>query len=141
MPKRSIKNQSKGDSHITGQSQVSAYDRHVAFSFRDLDETQGQRITDWPHDLLLKLFGKLKEYSKLYMKEAVDTKNGKFKEYGNFPSPSEFKKPAYIPEDARWASMHLQGRECIGGHIIDNVFYIVFLDKYHQFAVSTKKHT
>jgi hypothetical protein len=47
----------------------------------------------------------------------------------------------HIIEDAEWASLHIKGKERIAGHIIGNVFYVVFLDKDHRFWRTEKKHT
>ena len=69
--------------------------------------------------------------------------NKKFKSYGGFPSPEvcDYTHPKHIPEDAEWASMHIMGKPCLIGHIVGNVFYLVFLDKEHRFWITEKKHT
>jgi hypothetical protein len=54
---------------------------------------------------------------------------------------STLKLPRHVPEDAVWASMHVQGKECVAGHIVGNVFYVVFLDKEHDFFPTELKHT
>ncbi len=63
----------------------------------------------------------------------------KFKCYKMWPKDSKFKKPSNVPEDANWASMHINGKICFGGHMVDNIFYIVFLDENHGFWPCDKK--
>jgi hypothetical protein len=33
-------------------------------------------------------------------------------------------------------SMHIKGLPCVAGHMVQNVFYVVFLDKHHKFFPS-----
>jgi hypothetical protein len=114
--------------------------KEMLFSFRDFDHTQGQTFLDWHENKLLHiLLERIKEFCKFSRTEAVQNK--RLKVYGDFPHNSVFKYPAYIVEDAEWASWHVQGKERIAGHIIDNVFYVVFLDKEHHFWPVEKKHT
>ncbi len=37
--------------------------------------------------------------------------------------------------------MHIQNKECVIGHTLRNVFYVVFLDKEHGFYPSELKNT
>jgi hypothetical protein len=111
----------------------------IVFSFKDFDPTQGQTFAQWGDAKLLRvLLDKIKEYSRKTVPEA---EKASFTIYGRFPSRSRFTHPRHIIPDATWASMHIQGKECIAGHIIDNVFYVVFLDKEHHFWPAKKKHT
>ena len=113
--------------------------KELLFSFRDFDHTQGQTFSQWEKESLLStMLDKLKEYSR---KTLVEAQKASFKIYGSFPPDSLFKHPKHITEDAIWASLHIQGKECIAGHIIGNIFYIVFLDKEHKFWITQKKHT
>ena len=108
-------------------------------SFQDLDKTQGQTFEDWEKDgLLLNMLNTLEQYCK---KTIQENKGKSFKEYGYFPPKTKFKYPPHVPEDASWASLHLTGKQCLGGHIYKNVFNVVFLDKNHEFWISEKKHT
>jgi hypothetical protein len=84
------------------------------------------------------MLDKLKEYSR---KTVTEAQKAKFTIYGSFPENSRFDYPKYITEDAIWVSMHIQGKECIAGHIIGNIFYVVFLDREHHFWPTEKKHT
>jgi hypothetical protein len=113
--------------------------KELLFSFRDFDNTQGQTFAQWGDAKLLRiLLDKLREYSRKTVPEASQAS---FKIYGEFPPHSHFTVPKHIIPDAIWASMHIQGKECIAGHIIDNIFYVVFLDKEHHFWITEKKHT
>lgn len=63
--------------------------------------------------------------------------------YEKFPLKSEFFHPRHIVSDVKWAVIKdikgQRGRVC--GHVIDNVFYIVFFDINHKFWITGKKHT
>lgn len=65
--------------------------------------------------------------------------------YGEFPATSQFKYPKTViqDKDIKWAViMYIKGQKPrIVGHIIGNVFYVVFLDKEHLFFPSELKHT
>jgi hypothetical protein len=65
--------------------------------------------------------------------------------YDDFPEKSEFKYPKTVIRDERikWAViMNIKGQKPrVAGHIIDNVFYVVFLDKEHKFFPSELKNT
>jgi hypothetical protein len=114
--------------------------KEMLFSFRDFDHTQGQTFHDWHNaELLHILLERIKEFCKFSRMEAEQNKF--LKVYGDFPKKSVFKYPLYIAEDAEWASLHIKGKERIAGHVIGNVFYIVFLDKEHHFWPTEKRHT
>lgn len=82
-----------------------------------------------------------KEYKLKLTKEQEEIIEDVLDEYGYFPPKSNFKHPKHVPEDVSWASLHLCGRACLGGHIVENIFYVVFLDKDHEFWITEKKHT
>ena len=108
-------------------------------SFKDLDRNQGQTFEDWNEDgLLVNMLNTLREYCQKTMQE---NKSDKFKVYGYFPPKYNFKHTKHIPEDANWACLHITGKNCIAGHVIENIFYVVFLDKNHEFWITEKKHT
>lgn len=109
-------------------------------NFKYFDATQGQSFSEWEEaGLLSKALERWRAYSSKKLRECLDKK---FKSYSCFPSHTkEFKHPKHVPPDAQWASMHIQGEECIIGHIYQNVFYVVFLDRYHKFWPVDKKHT
>jgi hypothetical protein len=132
-----MKNKSQRPNNLLGKSGNEPAHKEISFSFRDFDHTQGQTFFLWEKESLLgKMLDKLKEYSKKSIPEA---RKANFTVYGSFPANSAFKHPKYITDDAVWASMHIQGKECIAGHLVGNIFYIVFLDKEHQFWPTEKK--
>ncbi len=134
-----MKNKSLRPNNLRGKSGNAPVHKELSFSFKDFDHTQGQAFSHWEKESLLsKMLDKLKEYSR---KSLVEAQKANFTVYGSFPKHSVFKHPKYITDDAVWASMHIQGKECIAGHLIGNIFYVVFLDREHQFWPTEKKHT
>ena len=114
----------------------------ILFSFKDFDSTQGQSFSDWEKEELLSvMLEKLKNLSELNMLEAIQQKI--IKRYGDFPPVTDFTHPKHIAGDVNWGVISsLKGRKGrIAGHIIDNIFYIVFLDKEHRFWITEKKGT
>jgi hypothetical protein len=137
-----MKGKSRFPGAISGKSviPIKPSRKELLFSFRDFDHTQGQTFYSWHENKLLHiLLERIKEFCKFSRIEAEN--NQSLKVYGDFPVNSDFKHPAYITEDAIWASLHIQGRERIAGHVVDNIFYVVFLDKEHKFWPSPKKYT
>jgi hypothetical protein len=57
----------------------------------------------------------------------------------NFPPSSGFNEPKHIV-GVTWAVMHITNtsKEVVVGYIEDDVFYIVFLDKNHEFWPSVR---
>lgn len=109
----------------------------VVFSFKDFDKTQippGQTYEEWQEKgYLAYLLEKLSHISELNMIEAKQQKY--ITEYGSFPKLSDFEHPRHIAEDVNWAVIKkIKGQKGrVAGHIIGNVFYIVFLDLEHRF--------
>jgi hypothetical protein len=150
-----VKQNSKKDKFINSFSVIQIEDHkdllknNIKFNFKYFDNTQsvGQDFKDWTHEQLSKLFDKLKEYSRESIKHWTTQKVGKKRNsilaiYKNFPSDSKFKHPKHVPFDVWWARFHLEWDMRLIGFIIpdddDNqldksVFYIVFLDKDHNF--------
>jgi len=134
-----MKSKSQHSNNLQGKSGSEPEQKKLLFSFKDFDHTQGQTFSQWEKESLLNvMLDKLKEYSK---KTITEAKKAGFTIYGSFPPKFLFKHPKFITEDAIWASMHIQGKECIAGHVVGSVFYIVFLDKDHKFWITEKKHT
>lgn len=118
---------------------IAKSEKKFAVSFEYLDVNQGQTFEEWADEgLLINMLNTLKEYCKKTMQE---NKGPNFKEYGSFPTKTDFKHPKHVPKDVSWASLHIAGKPCLGGHIVENVFYVVFLDKDHRFWICEKKHT
>lgn len=118
---------------ISGKASItpSEHSDYILFSFRYLDRRQGQSFGDWQNDgLLAQALEVFHGYSSQRLAEAF---SDRFKTYDRFPERSDFSHPAHVPEDARWISMHIQGKPCVIGHLDRNIFYVVFLDKEHCF--------
>ena len=137
----------KGKSNITrglvqksiNEEAIEKYYSNFVVSFQFLDRTQGQDFEDWEKEgLLVKMLNTLRDYC---CKPIQDNLGDSFKIYGEFPPNSKFTKPKHVPEDAKWASLHIQGKVCLAGTVYENIFYVVFLDKNHEFWPSKKKHT
>lgn len=113
--------------------------KKFAISFEYLDRNQGQTFEEWKEEnLLVNMLNTLRDYCKNTMQE---NKGKNFKVYGSFPPKSDFKHPQHVPKNASWASLHLTGKQCLAGHVYENIFYVVFLDKDHRFYITEKKHT
>lgn len=114
----------------------------ILFSFKDFDSSQGQSFSEWEkEELLSALFDKLKHLSELNMLEA--TQQEIIKRYGDFPIKSDFTHPKHVADTVTWSVItNIKGQKGrVAGHIIDDVFYIVFLDKEHKFWKTQKKRT
>jgi hypothetical protein len=93
-------------------------------SLKHYDFSQGQSFKDWEEqELLAKLLERWHAHSGNSLQNCL---SNRFKRYGAFPPNSHFKPPKAVPEDPAWASMHVQGQECVAGHIIGNVFCVFF---------------
>ena len=105
-------------------------------SFAHLDNTQkfGSGYKDWQKEgLLSKMFETLQGYCCSPLLEQID--GTKFTKYGDFPPKevNEFDYPSHVPEDACWARIHITGPAILAGHVVEDTFYVVFLDKTHKF--------
>lgn len=100
-------------------------------SFRHLDKTQADNFYSWEKEgILAHAMDVLSDYCKAPL---ISQYSKKFKCYGAFPPKSIYKCPTYIPEDANWGRIHINGTQILAGHIVKNVFYVVFLDSQHGF--------
>lgn len=142
-PKNRIPSSQK-ESPLKGASEIICEDyfqKKIAFNFKDLDTQQGQDFNDWnDENILIRALDTLKSLSTLSVHEARKDSH-RFKIYGDFPPDSSFRYPKGLSKDAQWSRIHITGRVCIIGHMVENVFYFVFLDKFHDFCPSSKKHT
>lgn len=111
----------------------------VSFQYLDTSQKFGSSFKDWQHaGLLSKMMETLSGYCCRSLTEQVD--KDKFTIYGDFPpaDKTEFKYPEHVPEDAKWARIHITGAAVIAGHVISDTFYVVFLDKTHRFYMTKK---
>jgi hypothetical protein len=123
----------KHRSLLAGLSNLKAHidEDLLVFNFKFFDPSQGQGFDEWAKEgLLAQTLEMFKEYSRQLVPACF---SARFKCYDAMPRDSEFRHPRHVPEDATWASMHLQGLPCIIGHMYRNVFYVVFLDRHHKF--------
>jgi hypothetical protein len=119
----------------------------IVISFKDYDGTQPRKqpqdFQDWQKEgILVEFLEKLPSLCDMTIEEAK--KLEMITPYGPFPSNSDYKLPKkHIGKDLHWAVLKkITGQKArVAGHIIDNVFYIVFLDKNHKFWPVEKKHT
>jgi len=137
------------------------------FSYFDASQEAGQDFCDWdsPSGLnsLAGLLNKLKEYTKQPLSYWLNQRVGGgglkvLAYYGKFPEKSDFKFPAYIPHDVSWARFRLGNKVRLIGFVIpekitnemnkavvkdshydSNTFYVVFLDREHQFYKTEQK--
>ncbi len=117
----------------------------LVFSFKDFDINQippGQSYDNWQKDKLLAYM--LQKFGYICALNIVEAQQQKvLKIYGVFPTKTDFKYPKHITDDVNWAViMDIKGQMGrVAGHIIDNVFYVVFLDQKHKFYITEKRNT
>ena len=112
------------------------------FSFRHFDRNQGNNLYEWEaSSILAHSLDVLASFCNNKLTTQTDGK--KFTIYGDFPpkEKTDYRFPSYIPEDAQWARIHITGLQCVIGHVVNNVFYSVFLDGEHKFWKSELKNT
>lgn len=146
------KNKTRDDNSFKRKSETRkefSEDRYkeICFNFQYLDKNQGQSYKEWEENKILALMlNKLEHLSKLNIMEAQKGiltiyKDVDFPPESNFTSPEHVTNNFKFPDDAKWSSIRVQGEERVIGFIKENIFYIVFLDKNHDFWISKKKHT
>lgn len=115
---------------------------YFTVSFRHLDREQGNNLYEWEqNNILAHSVDVLAGFCNDTLLAQKDGK--KFTVYGDFPpnEKTEYTFPTQVPEDANWARIHITGLQCLIGHIVQNVFYVVFLDGEHKFWKSELKNT
>jgi hypothetical protein len=111
----------------------------VSFEHYDPSQKYGSSFKDWQAvGLLSKMMDVLQGYCCSPLLTQIDGK--KFGIYGDFPpaDKTEYTHPQKVPQDAKWAKLHINGPAVLIGHVISNTFYIVFLDKTHKFYLTKK---
>lgn len=117
----------------------------IVFSFKDFDIRQippGQHYKDWQEEeLLAYMIEKFGTICNLNIVEAQQQRMLKI--YGGFPANTDFECPRWNTKEVKWAViMDIKGQKGrVAGHVIGNVFYVVFLDKEHRFYISELKRT
>lgn len=117
--------------------------RKITFNLSQHIDNQGQKIEHWQESgLLVLLFNRLKFIGQYTALEARQKQY--IKEYTKveFPPNSKFKQPTHIV-GVVWAVMHItqNSKEVVVGFIEEDIFYIIFLDKEHEFWPTTLKNT
>lgn len=140
---RNVSNDKKNP--LEGQSKASRDFEKLIFTinFKEIQNDNGQHHAEWEEQKLLsEMLNKLKHYCSKTRNKVYDTD---FKTYDNWPpsGKTKFKAPKRFPdyEGKTWASMHVRGKPCVIGYMIENVFYITWFDQEHHFSLSEKKHT
>ena len=110
-------------------------------SFQDLDTTQkfGSAFLDWQKvGLLSHAMETLRGFCCSPLRQQID--GDKFTIYDSFPPEDRtmYDYPKNVPEDAHWARIHVNGPAVMVGHIVNDTFYVVFLDKTHKFWLTEK---
>ena len=120
--------------------------KNIVFNFKFFysSKSSGQTFEEWEKDkILADLNNKLKNFSSKTVDELKA--DGTLEIYGSYPKGSRFACPAVLSgTEAVWCRLRLTGRRrLIGFFSPDEVkqgktFYVVFLDKNHDFAPSSK---
>ena len=121
------------------KSTVPADNFKVSFQYLDTRQKYASNFKDWQKaGLLSKLLEVFQGYCCSALLGQVD--GDKFTIYGDFPPQNKtlFENPDHIPIDAEWARIHVTGKAIVAGHIIENTFYVVFLDKSHKFWLTKR---
>lgn len=136
---------------------VKKLSNNIAFNLKYFQSGTGagQSFEEWEHDkLLADLNNKLKGFSEKKKQELL--MDGTLEIYRSYPKDSRFNKPIALKDaEITWARLRLTGaRRLIGffvsqnmlnesnpedAHALKDVFYIVFLDKNHDFAPYEKR--
>lgn len=131
------------------------------FNFAYFDvQAAGQSFDQWSADERLELLTKLKDYSKEsleYWRTRPIGKSGTVLAiYEKFPNSSKFFHPKHVPHEAHWGRFRLDHSGRMVGFVIPkkfdgvthpktkrpydcNTFYVVFLDKNHDFYLGKDK--
>jgi len=111
----------------------------VSFQYLDTAQKYGSSFKDWQKaGLLSKAMDTLRGYCRRPLVEQLD--GDKFTTYSGFPAKGDtlFEYPQNVPLDANWARIHVTGAAVLIGHIVNDTFYVVFLDKTHKFYLTKK---
>lgn len=111
----------------------------LSLSYFDPSQRFASGFRDWQKvGLLSKAMETIQGFCNRPLRQQVD--GTKFAIYGAFPPKdvTEFDYPSHVPEDAEWARIHVTGKAVLIGHIVNDTFYLVFLDRSHKFWPSKK---
>lgn len=128
----------KAKNIILGKAEIASKPESelLCFSLKHFDSSQGQSFKDWQKDGLLAIaLETMHDCSSSSIPELLSKRRHG---YQGFPPHSKFTHPRHVPQDAKWFTLHVMKRECIIGHLVGNILYIVFLDKDHKFYPTSK---
>lgn len=111
----------------------------VSFQYLDTSQKYGSGFKHWQSTGMLSCAMEvLRGFCCRPLMEQADGK--KFTIYGDFPpqGSTKFIKPSNIPDDANWARIHITGSSIIAGHVLQDTFYVVFLDQEHNFYLTKR---
>lgn len=126
------------------------------FNFAYFDvQPAGQSFADWTEEQRLKLFDKLRDFSRESLLHWRSMPSGKksgsvLAIYGGFPKNSDFQHPKHVPHEVEWGRFRLESAVRLIGFVLPNryqnvlhatsgkpfdcnTFYVVFLDADHRF--------
>ena len=127
------------------------------FSYFTDDQDVAQSFSDWNAEggvcALDEVLSKIKDYTREPLSYWKNERVGAgglrvFDVYGDFPKKSEFEHPKHVPHDVKWARFRLAAKVRLIGFVVpeeynfqqsnkhsfcSNTFYVVFLDKDHEF--------
>jgi hypothetical protein len=110
--------------------------KSITFSWIKLCKVQGQKIEEWEkHELMSPFVVRMQQIGQVESKVALSTQLIKlYTQIGGLPPNSKFTTPTHV-NPAYWAVIHITQNsiEVVVGYLEDEVFYIVFLDRHHQF--------
>lgn len=109
----------------------------ILFSFKDFQFNQqippGQAYKQWQESDLLAYM--LEKFGSICNKNRIEAVQQRLlKIYEKFPTNSEFKNP-FPEQELDWGVvMRISGQKGrVAGYMIENIFYVVFLDENHRF--------
>ena len=132
MAKKNKFDRKRGHSEAIGDKNKK---RRISFSIQYLDNTQGHSLKEWEAEgLLADLMLKIQQISQHTVEESLRCQFIKQYTKVSFPPTSKFKEPKHVTPD-NWAVIHIkpESKEVVAGFLENDVFYIVFLDKEHDF--------
>lgn len=131
--------------NVREEKPTAVKDSLITFSFKDFDKSQippGQSYKEWYEaDLLPYMFDKFGEICNMTVARALEQHYLTI--YKDFPPKSKFKVPNFIVGKVNWATIQkIKGQKGrVAGYIDGHTFYVVFLDKDHDFWITDKKNT
>lgn len=118
----------------------------VLFSFKHFHDADdiGQSLENWAEDnpaLLAGLLQKMAHISQQTVPKA--RQDTTLTLYGRFPesAKTDFTCPRHLQDQKNWGVIRNIGgqKSRAAGFLQNNIFYVVFLDKHHQFYKSSKR--